>query len=169
MKKPEKSYASWYFLLGVLVIYLLLAFIKPEAFMAGLKFFSDIIIKVIPVFILIFILMIIVNRFLSAKQLMKYLGKEAGLKAWAAAIITGIISSGPIYLWYPLLKDLQKHGVRNGLVAVFLYNRAVKLPLLALMIFYFGLVYILVLTGIMIIASVFQGIVVEKIVGASKI
>ncbi|MBW2991272.1 hypothetical protein KY348_06235 [Candidatus Woesearchaeota archaeon] len=147
----------------MLIIYVILAFAKPDALMPSLKFFLNIIIKIIPIFILIFILMIVINRFVSTKKIMKYFGKKAGVKAWLAAVITGIISAGPIYLWYPLLYDLQKKGVRNGLIATFLYNRAVKLPLLPLMILYFGITYVIVLSLVMMIASVFQGLIVEKI------
>ena len=168
MKKSEQSYTAWYFLLGVIIIYVIIALFKPDTLMPSLKFFFDIIIKIIPVFVLIFVLMIIINRFVSTKKLMKYFGKKSGVKGWVAAIITGIISSGPIYLWYPLLNDLQKKGVRNGLVATFLYNRAVKLPLLPLMILYFGLVYTIVLTLVMMIISIFQGLIVEKIVEVGK-
>lgn len=168
MKKSEQSNTAWYFLLGVIIIYIIIALVKPDAIMPSLEFFLDIILKIIPIFILIFVLMIIINRFVRTKKLMKYFGKKAGLKGWVAAIITGIISTGPIYMWYPLLNDLQKKGVRNGLVATFLYNRAVKIPLLPLMIFYFGLVYTIILTVIMMIASVFQGLIVEKIMEVEK-
>ena len=168
MKKTKQSKTELYFLLGVIAIYVILAFFKTDALMPSLNFFLKIIIKIIPIFILVFIIMIIINRFTSAKKLMKYFGKKAGSKAWVAAIITGIISSGPIYLWHPLLKDLKSQGVRNGLIVTFLYNRAVKIPLLTLMIFYFGLIYTVVLTLIMILTSILQGVIVEKIVGVEK-
>jgi uncharacterized membrane protein YraQ (UPF0718 family) len=163
-KRTKSGLTGWYFLLGTVITYIIMAFLKPDALMPSLNFFFKIIINIIPIFILIFVLMIIFNRFVSTKRLMKYFGKKSGAKGWVAAIITGIISAGPIYMWYPLLKDMQKKGARNGLVAAFLYNRAVKIPLLPLMIFYFGLVYTIILTLIMIAGSVFQGLVVEKII-----
>ncbi len=166
MKKSEQSDTGWYFLAGVIILYIIVALIKPAALLPSLKFFLNIIIKIIPVFILIFILMAVINLFVTTKKLVKYFGKKSGVKGWIAAIITGIISTGPIYLWYPLLNDLQKGGVRNGLIAAFLYNRAVKIPLLALMIVYFGLTYTIILTIVMIIASIFQGLIVEEIVEA---
>ena len=75
----------------------------------------------------------------------------------------GIVSHGPIYVWYPLLRDLKQHGMRSGLVAVFLYNRAIKIPLLPIMIFYFGVFFVIILCIYMIIASVFQGKIIEII------
>ena len=62
-----------------------------------------------------------------------------------------------------MLKDLKKHGAGFGFVATFLYNRAVKIPLLPVMFFYFGLTFVVVLTIVMIIASIIQGWIIEKI------
>jgi uncharacterized membrane protein YraQ (UPF0718 family) len=53
---------------------------------------------------------------------------------------------GPIYAWYPLLKELRKEGAANSLIAVFLGNRAVKPFLLPIMMSYFGWVYVALLT-----------------------
>ncbi|MFO7849816.1 MAG: hypothetical protein R6V67_07645 [Spirochaetia bacterium] len=51
----------------------------------------------------------------------------------------GTLSHGPVFAWYPFLSDLQGKGVSNGKIAAFLFARAVKIPLLAAMVFYFGL------------------------------
>lgn len=74
------------------------------------------------------------------------------------------LSHGPIYLWYPLLKELRNQGMRSGLVAVFLYNRAIKIPLLPLMVYYFGAIFVVVLLIYMIIASMVEGEIIEMIV-----
>jgi len=89
------------------------------------------------------------------------MGKESGTKGWVLAIITGILSHGPVYIWYPLLKDLREQGMRTGLVAVFLYNRAIKIPLLPVMIFYFGIEFTSILLIWMVGASVIEGKVIE--------
>jgi uncharacterized membrane protein YraQ (UPF0718 family) len=75
----------------------------------------------------------------------------------------GILSHGPIYVWYPLLRELREHGMRTSLVAAFLYNRAIKIPLLPLMIYYFGVIYVVVLLIFMIIASIVEGKIIELI------
>jgi len=164
----EKSLAGWYFLGVIILIYVIVFFINSSLFLSALHSFIAICRKVIPVIILVFILMVITNYALKPQLLVKHLGKDAGVKGWLIAIIAGILSSGPIYLWYPLLHELQKRGVRNGLLAVFLYNRAVKIPLLPLLIAYFGVAYTVILTLVMILFSVIQGVVVEKIVGVKS-
>jgi hypothetical protein len=67
-------------------------------------------------------------------------------------------------MWYPLLADLKNKGLNDGLIACFLYNRAIKIPLLPLAIIYFSWQYILVLTIVMVLASVTQGILLNKII-----
>ena len=168
MKISEESRAGWYFLGIVILAYIIMGIFKPAALTASFQFLWSIVKKIIPIFILIFVLMILTNYFVKPKKLVKHFGKKSGFLGWPVAVITGIISTGPIYLWYPLLNELQKHGVRNGLIAVFLYNRAIKIPLLPLFIFYFGFVYVIVLTLVMIIASILNGIIVEKIVEVKK-
>lgn len=168
MRKTEESYAGWYFLLIVIGIYIFTFLLKPTAIIPTLQFFLSIIIKIIPVLILIFILMAIINYLVSPQKLVKYIGKSAGIKRWVIAIVTGIISTGPIYMWYPLLSELKQQGTSYGFIASFLYNRAVKIPLIPLMIFYFGLAYVIVLTIVMIIISVIQGLIVEKIMEVKK-
>lgn len=151
-----------YFLIGVVVLYVILYFIKPDEIIKSLIFFYKTILKIISIFIIIFILMAIINLYVNKKIVVKYFTKSKR-KGWLIAIISGIISMGPMYMWYPLLKDLRKKGVKDKYIATFLYNRAVKPALLPLLIFYFGLTYTIVLTIVMIIISIFQGIVVEKL------
>lgn len=161
----EKSDTGWYFLGIVVILYVIFSVIKPDFLKPALKFFSSLIIKIIPLLIFVFFIMFIINYFITPKQLVKYLGKKSGFKSWLVAIISGIISTGPIYMWYPMLSELKEHGVRQGLIATFLYTRAVKPALIPLMIFYFGLTYTIVLTVVMIIFSIIQGKVLEKIIG----
>ena len=105
----------------------------------------------------------ITNYFVSPKAVSKHVGKGSGVKGWSLAVLAGILIHGPIYVWYPLLKELRDKGMRSGLVAVFLYNRAIKIPLLPLMVFYFGTVFVAVLSMYMVIASIFEGKVIEMI------
>ena len=87
---------------------------------------------------------------------------------WFLTIVLGIISTGPIYMWYPLLADLKEKGMSYGLIACFLYNRAIKIPLLPVMMLYFNLKYIFLLFLLMVIVSVIQGIFVDKIMEVVK-
>jgi uncharacterized membrane protein YraQ (UPF0718 family) len=107
--------------------------------------------------------MTITNYFTNQKYITKHLAQDSGLKGWMLSIGAGLISSGPIFMWYPLLKDLKNLGVKKRFIAAFIYSRAVKPALIPLLIVYFGLVYTIVLIVVMIIMSVFQGLIVEKL------
>jgi len=108
--------------------------------------------------------MFLTNCFVKPKTLAKLMGKGSGVVAWIITIVSGIISTGPIYMWYPLLSELKNKGVRPALISTFLYNRAVKIPLMPMLILYFGIKYTIILTVVMIFISVVQGLTTEKIV-----
>ena len=133
MKKTEKSYAGWYFLLTVVILYVIIGLFKIEVILPALKFSLKIVKNIIPVFLVIFALMVAFNFFISPYTVRKYLGKSSGFTRWLIAVGGGIISTGPIYMWYPMLKELKKEGVQYGFIATFLYNRAIKPPLIPVM------------------------------------
>ncbi|MDD2666844.1 MAG: hypothetical protein PHD13_07495 [Methanocellales archaeon] len=165
--KLKQISVSWYFLIIVILAYALVFNFKKSLFFSSLNFFSNIILKIIPIFVFVFALMTLTNYLITPKFIMKYLGNQ-GITKWLFVIIGGILSSGPIYIWYPLMADLKNKGFSYGLIACFLYNRAIKIQLLPIAIFYFGIRYILVLTFVMVFVSVFQGILLDKLLEVKK-
>ncbi len=165
--KFKKISGNWYFLIITILIYLFILIFKQDLFFSSLNFFNEIILKIIPIFILVFILMVLTNYFITPKFIMKHF-KEKGIKKWFFVILGGILSTGPIYLWYPLLENLKNKGLSYGLITCFLYNRAIKIPLLPIAIFYFGWKYILILSFVMIFMSVIQGMIINKLMNKDK-
>ncbi len=163
MKKKKKVSGPWYFLIIVILIYLLLLILKQNLFFASLGFFGGIILKIIPILIIVFMLMVLTNYFVTPGFVIRHL-KEKRIKKWFFVIIGGILSTGPVYMWYPLLDNLKNKGLSYGLIACFLYNRAIKIPLLPIAIFYFGWKYILILSFVMIFMSVVQGLIINKLI-----
>jgi len=164
--KTEKKMGKWYFLIIVVVIYLAIYFFLPDKMMPILNFYVKLILQILPIFLLVYAIMVLTNYFVNNKILQKYLGEEAGIKGWVISIITGIISMGPVYMWYPLMKDLQNKGIKNRFLVTFLYNRGIKLQWLPLLIQFFGWTFSLTLLIVMAIFSVPQGIITEKLIGA---
>ena len=159
----EKISSAWIFFIVVAVFYLILLSVNfPLAKDTFFKFF-ELLQKIIPVFILVFIFIFLSNLFLDSKKIAKFIGKSAGIKGWLISIIAGILSVGPIYMWYPLLADLKEKGMKESFIAVFLYNRAVKIPLLPMMIYYFGAAFVVILTFYMILFSIINGLLVDKL------
>jgi uncharacterized membrane protein YraQ (UPF0718 family) len=165
--KLKQIPGSWYFLIIMVFTYLILLTMEQNLFLSSIKFFYKIVLKMVPIFILVFILMTLSNYFITPNFIMKHL-RERKIKKWFFIILGGILSSGPIYMWYPLLADLRTKGLDYGLIACFLYNRAIKIPMLPLMIFYFSLKYVIVLTIVMVFVSIIQGIMINKLMEIKK-
>lgn len=160
--KVKQLPKSWYFLLTIIILYILISIFNQDIYIKSLGFFNQILLKILPIFILIFVLMTLSNYFVSPSFVIKHL-KQKGFKKWVFVIIGGILSSGPIYMWYPLLADLKNKGIDYGLIACFLYNRAIKIPLIPLMLLYFSWKYIFILAIVMIFMSIIQGMLLNKL------
>jgi uncharacterized membrane protein YraQ (UPF0718 family) len=154
---------GWKFLMVVLVIYGISGLINASQTSRAIGAFTQLLDTVLPALALIFLLIFSIDLFLNPKRIETYLGQQSGIKGWLVAIIGGILSTGPVYAWYALLSELKQKGMRPSLVAVFLYSRAVKLPLLPLLVHYFGIRYTIVLILYLIIFSLIGGLAMEKI------
>lgn len=147
-----------------IVVYIIISIVDLNLALKSFLTFLDIFKRIILILLVVFLLIFLTNIFLSPETISSHLGNTAGIKGWIISIVGGILSTGPIYLWYPLLADLKERGMKDSFIATFLYNRAIKPPLLPLMIHYFGIKLVVVLTVYMVIFSVINGILVEKIV-----
>ena len=148
----------------VLVIYGIVFVISPagaqRAFSSSVGILRNLMIPLS----LVFTLMVLMNLFLKPAHIIRFLGKESGGKGIILSAAAGIISMGPIYAWYPLLRELRQKGATNSLIAVFLGNRAVKPFLLPIMISYFGGMYVALLTLFTIAGSLAVGYLVNILV-----
>ncbi len=149
------------FLMIVLAIYLIIALLNFSAARDAFYNFLLMFVKIIPILAVVFMVMVLVNLYFTKERTRKYLGAESGIKGWLYAIISGALVSGPPYVLFPLLGELKKHGMKNSLLAVFLYNRNVKIPFLPAMIYYFGFNFTVILSLYIIIFSILNG----KIIG----
>jgi len=148
-------------LIIVIVCYLILFFINSQLAMDSLQKSGKVLAKILPIFGFVILFTATLNYFLRPKQIAKHLGKESGIKGWFWSLAGGVISHGPMYAWFPLLEDLRKHGMRDALIVVFIYARAIKVPLLPIMIDYFGWTFTLVLSIYILIGSILQGWLLE--------
>jgi len=151
------------FLFLIILVYITLFYFFPQKSFLALKESFFILIKILPILLIVIFFNAIINYFFNPKKLSYHLSQDRGIKAWMIALIAGILSHGPMYAWYPLIEDLKKKGLRDSLIALFFYARAVKLPILPLMIHYFGLAFTIVLNIYIIIGAILQGLIVEKL------
>jgi len=115
---------------------------------------------IVPILLFVGIIMFVIEYFFNEEKLKKHLGVDRGIKAWMIALVGGILSHGPSYVWYPMLQSLREKGVRDSLVIVFLYARSIKIPWIPMMIVYFGWEFTSVFMVYILMGALAQGMLV---------
>jgi uncharacterized membrane protein YraQ (UPF0718 family) len=141
----------------VLVFYGILFAITPNKALVALRASANISLAICVPLMLVFVVMFLLNLLVRPAQIAKLFGRGSGMKGIALSIAAGIMSMGPIFAWYPLMKKLREEGAGEGPIAIFLYNRAIKPFLLPVMIAYFGWTYVVILTILTILGSIALG------------
>ncbi len=146
--KSSKKLLPWLLLLVVMLLYLTLNFVSPDRTVNALRASGNILKQTTLPLILAFVMLFLLNLFITPAHVSRFLGNRAGAKGILLSSAAGIVSMGPIYAWFPLLKSLREKGASNFHLANFLGCRAVKPVLLPIMVSYFGwrfsLIFILV-------------------------
>ncbi len=160
MKKPEKPFAfrGKYLFLTVLLFYAVLFLINSPSALLALQKSWNVLTKILPILAIVIFVTALINYFLQPKKIAKHLGQDSGINGWLWALAAGVISHGPMYAWYSLLEDLRSHGMKDELVVVFFASRAIKVPLLPVMVDYFGLLFTILLSFYMLFGALLQGL-----------
>jgi len=157
-----KNNKSGLIMLGiVIVLYVVLFSVKPDKVFDALGESLGVLKMIIPILLIVFFLMALLNTFIDEKAISKHLGEQSGLKGWLLSLVGGVLSHGPGYVWYPLIQNLREQGARDGLVIAFIYARAIKIPWLPLMVTYFGMTFTLVYTFYVVLGAYLQGMIVN--------
>ncbi|AGF78708.1 putative permease [Desulfocapsa sulfexigens DSM 10523] len=166
MKKNHNkpfAFRGKYLLLSVLVFYGVFFLINSESAQLALQKSSTVLTKILPIFCIVILLTSILNYFVKPKQIARHLGEGNDIKGWLWALAGGVISHGPMYAWYPLLEDLRSHGMRDEYIVVFFASRAIKVPLLPIMIDYFGWTFTIVFSFYMLFGALIQGLCMKML------
>lgn len=161
----RQAIRAWLFLLFVAALYGITALFSPAVASQALGSFGSLLTRIIPALALVFCLIFLANLFLQRKWLVRHLGRASGMRGWALAVACGVLSVGPLHAWYPLLGALKERGMSGALIATFLYARALKLPLLPLMVHYFGVAFTVALFLCIVVFSVFGGLLMKGVAG----
>ncbi|MFK7780450.1 MAG: hypothetical protein QM490_04945 [Candidatus Gracilibacteria bacterium] len=164
LRLKDKYGLNFLFLYLVLILYIITGFIDFAYFKdVGLGFLNIFIYQIIPVLIFVFVLMFIFNILISKDLIKQKIKKSGNLTKYFFSIIGGILSTGPVYMWYPFLKQLKDHGLNHGHIASFIYARSIKIPFLLIMIFYFGLKYTIIFNLVILFSAIIIGIFINLI------
>ena len=147
-KKTKRPAFFWglLFLFFMVFVYGIFFLFVPEKTQAALRESIKIGTNILGPLLVVFGAMMVLNGFIHPGRVVRFLGEKAGFRGLLLAAAAGILSMGPIYAWYPFLKDIREKGAGPKPIAVFLGNRAVKPVLLPVMVSYFGWLYTLLLT-----------------------
>lgn len=159
---------GWLFLGLVLLAHAAAALLEPDIAVQARAAFVRMAGSVGPVLLLVFALVFLVERFMTPERTRAWLGRGSGRRGWLLALAAGVVSTGPVYAWYALLAGLRDKGMRDALVAVALYARAIKLPLLPLLAHYFGFAYMLVLLLWLAVFALVTGALAERLARTSE-
>ncbi len=133
-----------------LLFYIIIALYNPSIVLKSLQELLKILYSLIVPFVLVIILLLLLEN-KKAKELMQKAVKSK--HSLFFFILAGIISMGSIYLIYPILNKFKKEGASYAHIAAFLYARAVKIPLIPILAYYFSLKYTIIFNLVLIMFS----------------
>ena len=139
------------------------ALVAPQHTSKALSFFVGLLIRITPALGLVFLLLFVANLVTEQRWIERYLGRKPSVGGWLIAVAAGVVAAGSLYAWYALVGELKQKGLRPGLAAAFFYAFSIKLPLLPLLVHFFGLTYAIVLNGWLILFAVLGGLLVEQL------
>jgi uncharacterized membrane protein YraQ (UPF0718 family) len=145
------------------LLYLGTGLTHPEILRPALGYSLDLFATLLPILAVVLFLMGLFDSLLDAKAIARLIGSESGLKGWGIALLGGVLSHGPGYVWYPMIQQMREHGARDSLVVAFFYARSIKLPWLPLMVIYLGTGFTVFLTLYVLVASWLQGLIAENL------
>lgn len=148
----------------VIILYLITSLYDFDLVKTALLSFSDLYLKVLKMLVLVFVVMMGTNFFLDQNENKDSFKKFTWYKSRLSAIWLWIIIGWPPYALFPMLKEFKKQWIHNSLLAVFLYNRNVKIPYIPISVLYFWLTFTLILSFYIILFSILNGIIMWKLV-----
>lgn len=155
MKKIQFKGKKFFY--SMMSIYLLIFFFDNDNSLVAIKYSIDIFNQIWPLFLVIILISTLINYFLDPKQVIKHFGKDSGNKAIFYSLLAGIISHGPMYTWYGLLEELREKGVKDELLIVFFYSRAIKIPMIPFSIAVFGTTFTIIISLYILLFAILQG------------
>ncbi|MBN2059236.1 MAG: hypothetical protein JW882_02360 [Deltaproteobacteria bacterium] len=162
-KENRKLSLSWIFLGTVLGLYLIILPFSTQRIMNAIFIdFRTILQMILPLFIA-FLIMFFINLYVGPKKIADFMGRRIGIRGVLFSSLAGIISMGPIYAWYPMLKGFREKGVPVFYLSNFLGNRAIKPFLLPMMILFFGWVYTIFFNILVWISSIVASCLVSRL------
>lgn len=157
----------------LLIINIILSFYDPKIAETSFSSTTKNLLEMLSIIPPIFILLGLMDVWIPKETMMKYMGKEAGLKGAVFAFILGSFSAGPLYAAFPIASIFLKKRVSFTNVFIFIFAwSTTKIPMMLFEIDQLGYKFALTrfifnTAGIIIIAYIIEkttnSIEIEKI------
>ena len=135
---------------------------RGEVIAVSLEFFVEMIL-ILPA---VMVLMGLFTVFVPKDLVVRYLGRESGLRGIFIAILMGTLPTGPLYIAFPIASALLKKGARVSNIVVFLTAwSCIKLPQELVELEFLGFRFMLARLVLTVIFAIFMGLAIEWIIG----
>lgn len=161
--KTGKRIKPWIFPLTIIAVYSVIYWVAPDRTLKSLEASGNILKQTALPLLFAFVMMFLVNLFITPAHVSRFLGSRAGIKGILLSSAAGILSMGPIYAWFPFLKTLREKGTSDFHLANFMAQRAIKPVFLPLMIIYFGWQFSMIFTSLNILGALLVAAAVNYI------
>ena len=153
------------FIVIVAAAYIVMFLVRPDMGVASVKNSVYYIKEMIMIMPVIFVLTALLDTWIPKQQIMRFLGRGAGIKGAVFALVLGSVSAGPIYAAFPLCVMLQKKGasIRN-LVIILSAWAVIKVPMLLNEMKFMGLRFMAVRWALTVIAILVFSWITSRIV-----
>lgn len=153
------------FLGFVLIVAIVLLSIFPDRRAAVITTSWEFFIEMISILPAVMILMGIFAVFVPRDLVVRYLGKDAGIRGIFLAIIMGALPTGPLYIAFPIASTLLKKGARISNIIVFLSAwSCIKIPQELVELEFLGFRFMLTRLTLTVISVIVMGLAIEQIV-----
>lgn len=153
----KQGFKGFKFLGFVIFLFILLYFVNASKTIDSLKYFTKNTLKVLPIFVLVIFLTALINYYFPKERIGQMLQGKSRWQTYTVSLLAGVISMGPIFAWFPLLKNLKDKNLEEGALVTFFYGKSIKLTLWPIMIGFFGQLFSLIFIFYIALAALMQG------------
>ncbi len=151
-------------------VYIVVLVYSPNLGIDSLKITASYFLEMLEILPAVFIVMGMVEVWVSRETIMGIFGKGAGLKGRFASVLIGSFSAGPIYAAFPVCYTLLKKGSAVSNIVIILSAWAVvKAPMLIVETQFMGLSFMLVRYIFTVPAIIMIGIITGKVISKEYI
>jgi len=169
MERLKKFMKRYRFFLILILINGLLFLVEPELGQKTASLSLHNLLEMLSVIPPIFLLLGLMDVWVPKETMMKYMGKDAGIKGGIFAFVLGSFSAGPLYASFPVAAVFLKKGV--SLTNVFLFIGAwstTKIPMMLFEITQLGGKFAMIRFGLNLIAIIALAMIMEKTTGEEE-